>query len=124
MPKKIMIVEDSHSINEIIKNVLEDAGYEAVPVYTGVEATRTAPKEKPDLILLDILLPGGNGEVVYSQLKQLYVTKDKPIIIITSEDPANLAEFILRTGFDENDILFKPLDFDKLLKKISELMPA
>ena len=120
--KKLLIVDDDINMNKALKDVLEREGFTCISVYDGKEAVDTAKSERPDLILLDLILPMGRGEVVYAQLKQLLVTSRIPILILTGETLENLAEFVANKNIPQEDVFTKPLNFEQLVLRIKELM--
>ena len=77
--KKILLVEDNKEIHELIKNVLEKERYIVINAYSGTEALIILEKEKIDLILLDLMLPGINGEEIIKKIKSI------PIIVISAK---------------------------------------
>ena len=76
--KKILLVEDNKEIHELIKNALEKERYIVINAYSGTEALIILEKEKIDLILLDLMLPGITGEEIIKKIKSI------PIIIISA----------------------------------------
>ena len=116
--KKILIVDDDETLNELIGHTLERSGYKTAAAFDGVSAISVARTEKPDLILLDMTLPKGRGEVVYTQFRQITDTKNIPILIITASSPLNDSPFYLSKGIVEEDFFVKPLDFNALLARI------
>ncbi|MFH1416039.1 MAG: response regulator [Elusimicrobiota bacterium] len=121
--KRVLIIEDDVTMNNLLKKVVEKEGYECVSAYNGLEAVNMAKTEKADLILLDLILPMGRGEVVYAQLKQLFATKDTPILIITAEDLDYLVEFVASRNIPEENVFTKPVNFEQLIARIKQLMP-
>jgi twitching motility two-component system response regulator PilH len=83
---KVLIVDDIRSEVQLIANVLAPEGYECIQANTGVEAMERARAERPDLILLDVVMPGQDGFATCRQLKRDSVTKDIPVVIVTSKD--------------------------------------
>ncbi len=120
--KKILIVDDEPTLNELVKETLELNGYQAISAYNGIEAVKLATEESPDLILLDMALPSGRGEVVYTQLKQLTSTSHIPILIITAENLKYIKNFFEQKGITEDEIFIKPIDFNVLLPKIEAVL--
>ena len=108
--KTILIVEDNTDIHNLLKEVLEKEKYKVVDSYSGTEALMVLEREKVDLILLDLMLPGLNGEDIIKKVK------DIPIIVISakisSEDKVNA----LISG--ANDYLTKPFSTEELLARI------
>ncbi|MFH1416040.1 MAG: response regulator [Elusimicrobiota bacterium] len=121
--KKVLIVDDDINVNKMLKNVIEGEGFECISAYNGQEAVNVAKSERPALILLDLILPIGRGEVVYAQLKQLLVTKDIPILILTGEMLVNVAEFVASRNIPEENVFTKPVNFEQLIVRIKQLIP-
>ena len=108
--KKILIVEDEMSIHKILEEMLEQEKYKILNAYSGTEALMILEKEDVDLILLDLMLPGLNGEEIIKKIK------DIPIIVlsakVSTEDKVNC----LLSG--ANDYLTKPFEKNELLARI------
>lgn len=83
MAKKILIVDDEPAAIDYATAVLEENGYQAISAEDGLEGMDKARTEKPDLILLDIMMPGKGGIAMYQDLRKDEETKDIPVIIIT-----------------------------------------
>ncbi len=82
--KKILIIEDDAEIVDIIKLTLENEGFETVEANDGVEGTEKARSEKPDCIILDVLMPKQDGLTTFGDLQADDGTKDIPVIMLTS----------------------------------------
>jgi DNA-binding response OmpR family regulator len=120
MAKKILIVEDDADIVEIINMALQKQGYEVYIAYTGVVALNKLIT-KPDLILLDLMLPELDGRAVNLRLKENPETKDIPVIVMTGK--GHLREvFDIKEGVNVAAYLEKPFPIKVLLDKISELL--
>ena len=119
MAYKILIVDDDPPIVELLKFTLESSGYKTAVAYDGEEALKKVAEEKPDLILLDIMLPTKDG---YSVLEELRGGSHKilPIVIISAKVQEVDISFGLELG--ANDYLTKPLDLDKLVKRVGDLL--
>lgn len=108
--KNILIVEDDIEIHSLIKEILQKEQYNVLEAYSGTEAMMLIEKEKIDLILLDLMLPGLNGEEIIKKVKNI------PIIVISakisSEDKVN----VLLDG--ANDYITKPFDTEELLARV------
>lgn len=83
MPEKILIVDDEENIVKLVKINLERAGYITAVAYDGVEALKKIKEEKPDLIVLDVLMPEMNGIDVLKKLKSDNETRKIPVIMLT-----------------------------------------
>lgn len=108
--EKILIVEDDMEIHNLIKELLEGEGYEIIDAYSGTEALLLVEKEKINLILLDLMLPGLNGEEIVEKVKNI------PIIVISAKISAEDKVNVLLNG--ANDYITKPFENDELLARI------
>lgn len=108
--KKILLVEDNKEIHELIKNVLEKERYIVINAYSGTEALIILEKEKIDLILLDLMLPGINGEEIIKKIKNI------PIIVISAK--ISKEDKINSLLIGANDYITKPFDIDELLARV------
>ncbi|MBR6156973.1 MAG: response regulator transcription factor [Lachnospiraceae bacterium] len=108
--KKIMIVDDDQHINEMLKERLTEEGYEVIAAYSGSEAQMFLSGHKPDLILLDLMLPGLSGEELMTQIKGV------PVIVLSAK--ADIADKVglLRGG--AADYMTKPFAMEELLARI------
>ncbi len=84
MAKNILIIEDEKSVSDMYKTHLENKGYQIAVSSNGKEGMELAKKEKPDLILLDIILPQKDGFTVLGKLKADKSTKKIPIVLLTN----------------------------------------
>jgi two-component system alkaline phosphatase synthesis response regulator PhoP len=121
MPKKrILIVDDEPDLLETIQINLELEGYECLVAYDGFRGYERAQKEKPDLIILDVMLPGMNGYKVCRLLKFDEKFKHIPIIMLTAEAQEKDRLTGKETGADL--YMTKPFSADKLLAKVKEYL--
>lgn len=112
----ILVVEDDKEASEILINMLIEAGYRAVPAYTGIEAMAIAQKLKPLAITLDIMLPGMNGWTVLKHLKYKSETSRIPVIIISMYDEKDVG-FVLGAV----DYFIKPVQKDLFITSLDHL---
>lgn len=108
--KNILIVEDDIEIHNLIKEILEKEQYKVLNAYSGTEAILLLEKEKIDLILLDLMLPGLNGEEIVKRVKGI------PIIVISAKISAEDKVGVLLDG--ANDYITKPFNTAELLARI------
>lgn len=118
--KKILIVDDEEHIVEMLKIRLEALGYETIEAYDGQEGFRLACEAKPDLILLDIMLPKLDGYKVSRMIKFDERYKHIPVIMITARAQESDAKRGEETGAD--DYVTKPFDSKELMGKIEKLL--
>lgn len=121
--KKILIVEDDNILQQTLKQALEGAGFSVVQVSDGNKAYKKAKQEKPDLILLDLLLPNKHGRIILREIKQDNELDNIPIYIFTVVDnEANMAEclslgakgYFLKSDYTLEDIV------DKVQKELKQ----
>ena len=118
MAKKVLIVEDYPATSKMMAEILEMEGIQSVITPDGVDGLEKATKEKPDLILLDIMLPGMSGLEVCSNLKSNPVTKDIPVIMVSVKAADADVKNGLAKGAD--GYLSKPFDPFKLIEVVKK----
>ena len=119
MPK-ILVVDDGKTMVKIISKKLQASGYEVISAYDGQEGVIKARKEKPDLIILDLNLPGINGFMVCRILKFDANFKHVPIIMFTARK-SNADKWIgIEVGADA--YLTKPIKLEILVEKVKEFL--
>ena len=109
----ILIVEDNNDINNMIKNYLTKAGYNCEQAFSGTEALMYFKMNTYDLIILDLMLPGMNGESLLENIRQ---TSDLPVIVLTAKDTLDSKVEVLGAGAD--DYLCKPFELEELLARV------
>ncbi|MBW1849894.1 MAG: response regulator [Deltaproteobacteria bacterium] len=95
--KKVLMVDDDKTFHKLYAQLLKPTGCEIVTAFDGVQATGTMRREKPDLIFLDIGLPGGDGYVLLERWANL-VDFFIPVIVISSKDPSVARDKALKGG--------------------------
>ncbi|MDO9085823.1 MAG: response regulator [Anaerolineaceae bacterium] len=85
MPKKIVYIEDDFEMTYLIKMILERRGYEIIATNNGLEGFEIIEREKPDLVLLDLMMPNIDGWDIYHQLKSDTRTEQIPVIVISAK---------------------------------------
>ena len=106
----------------MIKNLLFDNGYQIITAVDGEEALEKAFNDKPDLIVLDIILPKKNGFQVCRQLKTTPHTRDIKIIMLTSKSQDSDRFWGLKQGADA--YMTKPFDDEALLNNVTKQLPG
>lgn len=115
--RKILVVDDERNIAELIKFHLESNGYQTIVATSGKEALDKASQERPDLIILDILLPDIDGFAVLERLKANPKTVSIPVVVVTIVQDRDMA---IRLG--AIDYLEKPIDEGRLLDCIQKVL--
>jgi len=120
--KKILIVDDEKDLVENVTMRLVHAGYEVLPSYDGVNAFEQVRKERPDLIILDIMLPKMDGYKVCGLLKKDARYAKIPIIMFTAKAHEEDEKLAREVGADA--YVVKPFEAKALLAKIAELLES
>lgn len=115
---RILAVDDSPTILAMLEEILVSAGYEVLTAEDGAEALESARNERPDLILLDVMLPKLDGYRVCRLLKFDQKYKEIPIIMLTAKTEEQSVATGLRTGADQ--YLTKPVEPERLLEAVSD----
>jgi len=121
VPKKILVIDDEGDLLRLTSTRLEACGYKVLTLDSGDHAVDFAKREKPDLILLDIVMPGKSGCDVCRELKADKSTGSIPVIVFTAQYYEE--EFIKTNteGIGADDYILKPFDAKILLAKIKLL---
>ncbi len=116
--KKILIVEDDKKIAKAMTIRLKANGYDVAVVHDAVVAATTARNYSPDLILLDIMLPGGNGFILSERFQEIDHTASVPIIFITASKRSGLKQKAMELGAAA--FIEKPFDSNHLLSSVAQ----
>ncbi|OGA03000.1 MAG: two-component system response regulator [Betaproteobacteria bacterium RIFCSPLOWO2_02_64_14] len=117
---KILLVEDNEMNRDMLSRRLQKKGYEVFIAVDGEEGVKKAQSERPDLILMDMSLPGLDGWEASRQLKAMVETQAIGIIALTAHAMAQDKEKALAAGCDDFDT--KPIDLARLTEKIETLL--
>ena len=121
MPKKkLLIVEDDTVVIQVLAARLRTAGFDVIVARDGVQSISLVRQHRPNLILLDIGLPAGDGYVVLQRLKSLTLAVPLPVIALSSRPAETEREKMLAAGAD--DYFEKPIEYERLTKRIKELL--
>lgn len=118
MKKKILIIEDEANIRELVMYNLKANGYDAVEAEDGIAGITLAYKENPDLILLDIMLPGKDGYEICRELRSEGI--EIPIIMLTAKSEE--VDKVLGLEFGADDYIAKPFGIRELLARIKAVL--
>lgn len=117
---KILVVDDDPQTLRVVEGFLKGAGFEVLPAMSGDDALRVACEASPELILLDLVMPGMSGHEVLQELKTNEKTSDIPVVIVTAVDQMAEKEKAIQEGAD--DFLAKPIEKRELLIRIRTLL--
>ena len=111
--EKILIVEDDTDINNMIRDALSKAGYACTQAFSGTEGLLYIEKEPYSLVLLDLMLPGRNGEELFSEIKKKYSV---PVMVVSAKDSIESKVDLLNSGAE--DYMTKPFDIQELIARV------
>ena len=117
---KILVVDDSPTEVHILRTILQKAGHGVITATNGMEALEMARSEKPDLILMDVIMPGINGFQVTRQLTHHAETKNIPVIVVTNKSQQTDRVWGLRQG--ASDYLVKPVTPEVLMQWVTNVL--
>ncbi len=121
MKKTILVIEDNEDNRRIMRDLLTSGGYEVIEAVTGEEGVTAAEAYRPDLILMDVQLPGMDGYEATERIKANHSLQKVPIIMVTSYALSGDDVKAFEAGCD--DYVSKPFSPRKLLAKIREYLP-
>ncbi len=120
MPSKILIVDDTETMRLYEHMLLSGQGYELTMAENGVEALEKIAEDKPDLVLLDIMMPLMDGIECCKKIKKDPTTKDVKVVMVTTKSEYEKVKEAFAAGCD--DYVTKPIDRVELLSKLKELL--
>lgn len=115
MIKRVLVVEDEEAVRELEKFILEAHGYEVVEARDGLEGLAKAEFRKPDLILLDLMMPDVSGGRMLEEMREHPHTAGIPIVVVTGKPDAH-DEFDEAIGAD--NVVMKPFEASELLDRV------
>jgi CheY-like chemotaxis protein len=118
--QKILLIDDHDSVLKLLEAVLKVRNYDVCYASSGAEGLEKAQKESPDLILLDVMMPGMDGFKVCQALKQSEAMKDIPVVFLTARGEDTDREMGQRVGGE--GFIKKPFRSVDLMKTISDLI--
>ena len=118
--KKVLIVDDDISIHKMLEPNLVTSGFQVVSAKTGEEGIQKAQDEKPDIIILDVILPGMKGRAVCVAIKKNPALKDVPVLFLTSKDSPDDVQAELEAGGIGH--LTKPINPQYLVAQIKRIL--
>jgi DNA-binding response OmpR family regulator len=118
--EKILVIDDDQDIRRLLGVRLKAKGYEAVFAGDAISAVNQARHERPDLILLDLSLPAGDGYVVMERLKAMPALEGIPVIVVSARDPLVEEAQLAAAGADA--FFRKPFDYEELMIAIAQAL--
>ena len=117
-PAQLLVVDDEETILELLSGSLRFAGYEVVTAASGSEAVRAAASSRPDLILLDVMMPDGDG---FEAARRIFAAApDVPVIFLTARDA--LGDRVAGFDIGADDYVIKPFSLDEVLARIRAVL--
>src|SRR3989441_11854184 len=113
-----MVVDDAYSDLKVIENILQSAGHQVLTFLDGDQLEDKVATERPDMVLLDIIMPKRNGYEILRNLKKDERTKATPVVVVSSMNQASDIAWGRRQG--DNDYLPKPFTSEQLLKVVEQ----
>lgn len=120
MAKKVLIIDDEMDLVDMIHFRLEASGFEVIDAYDGADGIKKSKEEKPDLILLDLMMPQMNGFEVAEKLKEDSALKSIPIIVFTAAVTKDLPKQTREIG--AKDCIVKPFDPGDLVERVKKVL--
>ena len=120
MEKKILIADDEKDWIQMLSMRLEHEGYKTEAAFDAMQALMQGMREKPDLMLLDIMMPAGGGLEALKNIRASDKTFSMPVIVITAKGDAGTRMAAEKLGV--SGYFVKPVDMPKLLEKIKEIL--
>lgn len=121
MPKTIMIVDDELHMVELEKAILEAEGLKTITAFNGEEALKILEKKKPDLVILDMMMPGMSGREVCEKIRKNPKTKSLKIIFVTVARFSEIGKDLLK-NMNVLDYINKPFDNDDFANRVKRIV--
>lgn len=121
MGKRILIVDDEQSLLELVSAILDEEGFEVETTLNGKEALDKLKSAKPDLVILDMMMPGMSGRETAERIRNDPTTKDIPIIFLTVAKFSEAGKDILKK-LGIKDYITKPFENDDLVKRVKKVL--
>src|ERR1700730_3639735 len=115
---RLLVVDDEEMIRELLSGSLRFAGFEVMTAPSGAEALRAAAASRPDLVLLDVMMPGGDGFDVVRRMRSS--GPDVPVIFMTARD--GVRERVAGLALGGDDYVTKPFSLDEVLERIRAVL--
>lgn len=120
MSKTILVVDDEETNRELFRQVLTIQGYDVLEADSGEKAIAVVQASKPDLVLLDLFMPEGDGLTVLNAVRSNAETKEIPIVVITAAANEDIHQKTQKAGC--NALLRKPVDMTQMLETVAQFI--
>jgi DNA-binding response OmpR family regulator len=120
MPHRILLVDDNTTNLQILFQALSPEGYELLIAQSGEQALETALEVKPDLVLLDVKMPGIDGFETFKRMRAAAATSGIPVVFISAHANVESMEEAMALGAE--GYLTKPFQFDEVVAKVAEVL--
>src|SRR3989338_5626843 len=118
---RILVIDDEPEVLDLVRIILEGVDHEVLTCSTGRKAWESITETKPDLVVLDIMLPGVDGYTLQNQMAQEKSTKDIPVLILTALEPAKT---LFEKAGNVISFLSKPFRTEELIEKVKLALAA
>ena len=118
--RTILVVEDYEDVRRMLKVLLESELFRVLEASTGAQALKVVKNERPDIILMDLALPGIDGFETIRRVRRIDGFQNTPIIVLTAYSAQSTYETAVRAG--TNYFMAKPIDFDELAGLLDEIL--
>jgi two-component system alkaline phosphatase synthesis response regulator PhoP len=117
----ILYIEDERSMFELVRRALKHFGYEVTPAMSGRQGMAMLQRRKPDLLLLDLMMPGMNGWDIYRKIKSDEHLANIPVIALSARPPEKEG-IIIDDLPPVDDYITKPFELDRLVSSVKNLL--
>jgi DNA-binding response OmpR family regulator len=122
MNTRVLVVDDELDTLNLLRTILDISGYVPITTLNSVDAVGLAEVEKPDIVLLDIMMPKLDGFTLCKMMRANASTRNLPIIFVTAYEALDIEERRVEAG--ANKVINKPINMDVLIKAIDEVLSA
>jgi DNA-binding response OmpR family regulator len=119
MATRVLVVDDELDTLSLLRTILEISGYEPITTLNSVDAIDLAEAEKPDVVLLDVMMPRLDGFTLCKMMREHAATRHLPIIFVTAYESLDIEDRRVESGADR--VIRKPIDMDVLVSTISDV---
>jgi len=116
----VLVVDDSKTVRNVLQKMLQQGGFDTVEAADGKSAVEQARAHRPDLIIMDVVMPGMNGFQATRKLRKAAETRDIPIIIMSGNEQATEEFWVIRIG--ANDFMAKPFTRFEVYRRVERIL--